>query len=93
MEHITNESIEHLPTRISYIRAFLGITNSDAAVLRSAQPLILPLIPKILDVVYTKLLNFDITAISFVPKNTDIEGKMTLAHPQIEMRKDFLRVG
>jgi Protoglobin len=93
MEHITKESLENLSTRISYLCAFLSITSADAAILRSAQPLITPLIPSLLNAVYTKLLSFDITAKIFVPKDMDDSGKMTMAHPQIVMRKDFLRVG
>jgi len=92
MEHITNTSLEHLPTRVSYLKAFLDISNSDAAILRSAQPLITPLIPGILSAVYSKLLSFDITAKSFVPKQVDIDGRITISHPEIAIRKDFLRV-
>jgi hypothetical protein len=93
MEHITNTSLEHLPTRISYLKAFLDINNSDAVILRGAQPLITPLIPGILSAVYSKLLSFDITARSFVPNHVDIDGRITIAHPEIAIRKDFLRVG
>jgi len=91
MEHLTNASLEHLPTRISYLKAFLEINNSDAATLQSAQPLITPLIPSILSAVYSKLLSFDITAKSFVPNHVDIEGRITISHPDIVIRKDFLR--
>lgn len=93
MEHITDESLKDLATRISYLKTFLDLTNADAAILYSAKPLIGPLIPHILDAVYTKLLSFDITARVFVPKFTDENGRVTIAHPQIVMRKDFLRVG
>ena len=92
MEHITNTSLEHLPIRISYLKAFLDIDNSDAAILQSAQPLITPLIPGILSAVYSKLLSFDITAKSFVPNQVDDEGRITISHPEIVIRKDFLRV-
>ncbi|KAH8599663.1 Protoglobin-domain-containing protein [Bisporella sp. PMI_857] len=52
--------------------------------------------PSILDAVYTKLLSFDITAQAFVPKNTDYKTvksvqELTLDHPQIALRKDFLK--
>jgi hypothetical protein len=72
----------------------------DAEALLAAKPLVAPLVPTILDAVYLKLLSFDITAQSFVPRNTGYEGetvesvqKLTLEHPQIAMRKDFLKVG
>jgi len=48
--------------------------------------------------VYTKLLSYDITAQSFVPKGTDYDGpavknvqELTLDDPQIALRKDFLK--
>lgn len=93
MEHITDESLNRLETRISYLKAFLDITSADAAILRSAQPLINPLIPHILEAVYTKLLSFDVTARVFVPKHTDEDGNITMAHPEIILRKNFLGVG
>jgi hypothetical protein len=46
------------------------------------------------------LLSFDITAQAFVPRNSGYEGELvenvqelTLEHPQIARRKDFLKVG
>jgi len=98
MQHITSASLEDLPSRISYLSAFLDLTPSDGDALLAAKPLVAPLIPTILDAVYTKLLSFDITAKAFVPKNTDYEGELvknvqelTLEHPQIALRKDFLK--
>ncbi|KAG4426304.1 hypothetical protein IFR04_000487 [Cadophora malorum] len=98
MQHISSASLEDLPSRISYLSAFLDLTPSDGEALLAAKPLVAPLIPTILDAVYTKLLSFDITAKAFVPKNTDYEGELvknvqelTLEHPQIALRKDFLK--
>ncbi|KAL5329132.1 hypothetical protein ACEPPN_002642 [Leptodophora sp. 'Broadleaf-Isolate-01'] len=98
MQHISATSLEDLPSRISYLSAFLELTPSDGEALLAAKPLVAPLIPAILDAVYTKLLSFDITAKAFVPKNTDYEGELvknvhelTLEHPQIALRKDFLK--
>jgi hypothetical protein len=99
MQHIDVLSLEDLPSRISYLSAFLDLTASDGEALLAAKPLVAPLIPAILQAVYTKLLSFDITAQAFVPKNTDFEGEtvknvqeLTLEHPQIALRKDFLKV-
>ncbi|KAG9246513.1 Protoglobin-domain-containing protein [Calycina marina] len=74
MQYIKSASLEHLPSRISYLSTFLDLTPGDTEALLAAKPLIAPLIPNILDAVYTKLLNFDITAQAFVPKNTGFEG-------------------
>jgi len=98
MQHISPSSLEDLSSRISYLSAFLDLTPSDGEALLAAKPLVAPLIPTILDAVYRKLLSFDITAKAFVPKNTDYEGELvknvqelTLDHPQIALRKDFLK--
>lgn len=99
MQHISASSLEDLPSRIAYLSAFLNVDVSDGEALQAAAPLVAPLIPTILEAVYTKLLSFDITAQAFVPKNTDYEGEtaksvqeLTLEHPQIALRKDFLKV-
>jgi len=98
MQHIDALSLEDLPSRISYLSSFLELTASDGEALLAAKPLVAPLIPAILEAVYTKLLSFDITAQAFVPKNTDFEGEtvktvqeLSLEHPQIALRKDFLK--
>lgn len=98
MQHISASSLEDLPSRISYLSSFLELTPSDGEALLAAKPLVAPLVPTILDAVYTKLLSFDITAQAFVPRNSDYEGELvknvqelTLEHPQIAMRKDFLK--
>ncbi|CZT40753.1 uncharacterized protein RSE6_00402 [Rhynchosporium secalis] len=76
MQHITPSSLLSLPSRITYLSAFLSLTPDDGLALLAAKPLIAPLIPTILDAVYSKLLSFDITARAFVPKNTDYEGDL-----------------
>lgn len=100
MQHIEASSLEDLPSRIAYLSSFLDLNASDGEALQAAKPLVAPLIPSILEAVYIKLLSFDITAQAFVPKNTDYEGEvvksvqeLTLSHPQIALRKDFLKVG
>jgi len=98
MQHIESSSLQDLPTRIAYDSSFLDLKPEDGEALRAAQPLVAPLIPTILDAVYSKLLSFDITAQAFVPKNTGYDGEtvkdvqeLTLEHPQIAFRKDFLK--
>ncbi|KAG9239064.1 Protoglobin-domain-containing protein [Amylocarpus encephaloides] len=90
--------VESLPERIAYLSSFLSFTEEDTQALLASAPLVAPLIPTILDAVYTKLLNYDITAKAFVPKNTDYTGEtvksvqeLTLESPQIAFRKDFLK--
>ena len=99
MQHISASSLEDLPSRVSYLSQFMNLGPSDTEALLASAPLVAPLVPSILDAVYSKLLSFDITAQVFVPKNTDFTGEtvknvqeLTLDHPQIAMRKDFLKV-
>jgi len=99
MQHVSVESLEDLPSRITYLSSFLELTSSDTEALLASKPLVAPLVPAILDAVYSKLLCFDITAQVFVPKNTGFEGdavsdvhELTLESPQIAFRKDFLKV-
>ena len=100
MQHVSASSLEDLPSRIAYLSSFLELTASDGEALLAAKPLVAPLVPAILDAVYTKLLGYDSTAKAFVPRNTDYEGEtpksvqeLTMEHPQIALRKDFLKVG
>lgn len=99
MQHVSAASLTSLPERITYLSSFLDLGPSDTEALLASAPLIAPLVPAVLDAVYTKLLSFDITAQAFVPKNTDYEGdivksvqELTMDHPQIALRKDFLKV-
>lgn len=99
MLNIEASSLEDLPSRIIYLSSFLELTDLDGEALLASKPLVAPLIPTILDAVYSKLLSYDVTARAFVPKNTDYEGEtaksvqdLTQEHPQIALRKDFLKV-
>ena len=99
MQHVDPSSLSDLSSRISYLSSFLGLEAADSEILQVAKPLIAPIIPAILDAVYSKLLSFDITAKAFVPRNTDYKGEtpkdpseLGLEHPQIAYRKDFLTV-
>lgn len=97
MRNITPHSLEILRSRVSYARDFVSFTKEDAAALHAAKPYLAPLVPSVVDAVYTKLFEFSITAESFIPRQTGYTGEaptslseLTLDHPQIRFRKDFL---
>jgi Protoglobin len=86
-----------LSYRIRYLRDFISFTNEDAATLHAAAPVVSPLVPVVVNAVYEKLLSFDVTAKSFVPRQTGYSGDaptkledLSQDHPQIKFRKDFL---
>ena len=95
--HVDPTTLNDLQTRVGYLKRFIGFTEDDEAALHAAAPIVAPLVPAIVDAVYEKLLSFDITAKSFVPKQTGYSGEvptnledLTPTHPMIRFRKDFL---
>ncbi|KAF8874877.1 Protoglobin-domain-containing protein [Gymnopilus junonius] len=97
MEHISEAELNDLQYRVQYLRKFIDFTEKDAAALHAARDVVAPLVPAVVDAVYTKLLSFDITSKSFVPRQTGYNGEapanlsdLSLTHPQIAFRKDFL---
>lgn len=97
MREITPESLESLPSRVAYARLFVNFTADDAAALHASKPYLAPLVPTVVDAVYTKLFEFTITSQAFVPRQTGYAGEvpesvkdLNLDHPQIKFRKDFL---
>lgn len=99
MGHIPPSSLRLLPTRISYVSSFLSFQPSDGLAIQASKPLIAPLIPVALDLVYSKLLSYDITAKAFVPRQSGQESglspskpqDLSLTHEHILHRKNFLK--
>ncbi|KAI9759931.1 MAG: hypothetical protein M4579_001964 [Chaenotheca gracillima] len=100
MRDIPATSLNHLPSRINYLQSFLDFTEEDGARIQSTAPVISPLLPVILEAVYTKLLSFTITAKAFVPRQPGFKGSLpasfdvhdlTVDSPMIAHRKNFLR--
>ena len=98
MQEISPSSLASLSSRVSYLKSFLSFTSDDGAALQASAPLVAPLVPAILDAVYTKLLTYDITAKAFIPRQPGYQGvipkdalELSLDHPQIKHRKDFLK--
>ena len=99
MQTISPASLKSLPERVEYAQAFLDFGPTDIAYLHAAAPIVKPLIPTVVDMVYVKLLSFDITAKAFVPKQTGFSGELSAdrkvtdlnaGDEQIKFRKTFL---
>ena len=102
MKHIPSSSLSDLPSRQSYTQSFLAFAPTDGSAIQASGPFIKPLIPTILNNIYTKLLSYDITAAAFVPKlgrsdASDAEQEpsapqqLSLDHPHIKRQMGFLR--
>jgi len=96
VQHIDRKELyTSLPARIRYLHSFLDFNKDDqAALLLAAKPLE-SLIPAVVNIVYKKLLSYDITSRAFQTRSTSYEGPIdnlpSLDSPQIKYRKMFLR--
>jgi hypothetical protein len=96
-EHIDSRRLnEDLRYRFEYISKFLNFTNDDISSLNSFASIALPLMPVIVDAVYRKLFQFDITKNFFVLRNDGFDGELkdnqtfTLDSAQMTYRRDML---
>lgn len=58
-----------LEDRVRYLRDFLNFHAHDAELIKKVGPLVYGLIPKIVDDLYAKLFEFDITKQVFMQRN------------------------
>ncbi|KXX76126.1 hypothetical protein MMYC01_206306 [Madurella mycetomatis] len=96
MQHIDRKSLyTSLEARVRYLHSFLDFGASDIEALKSGSKYIQALIPAVVNIVYRKLLQYDITARAFQTRSTSFEGPMDAEpdeqSPQILHRKMFLR--
>ncbi|KAK6345303.1 hypothetical protein TWF718_007222 [Orbilia javanica] len=96
MEHIDRtELYTSLPVRIQFLHSFLEFGPEDVAALIAGQKYVKALIPAIVNIVYKKLLKYDITARVFTTRNSRDEGPVSSwaseDSAQIMHRKMFLR--
>ena len=86
-----------LQYRFGYLAEFIGFGENDIKVIKSAAPLLAPLVPALVDAVYLKLFSYDCTKRHFVPKQSGYEGAvpesldvLTQEHEMIKFRKAHL---
>ncbi|KAI8143637.1 Protoglobin-domain-containing protein [Fennellomyces sp. T-0311] len=98
MEHVDREKLySDDEYRFAYVSKSMDFGVDDIKAIETVADKIRPLVPVVVDAVYQKLFTFDITKKHFVPKNEGFQGDaptsledLTLDHPQIKFRKDFL---
>ncbi|KAI0594161.1 Protoglobin-domain-containing protein [Biscogniauxia sp. FL1348] len=96
MKHIDRKDLyTNLETRIQYLHSFLDFSSKDIEALITGSKYIKALIPALVNIVYHKLLQYDITARAFETRSTSYEGpvdpNLSDNSPQILHRKMFLR--
>ncbi|KAJ3506249.1 hypothetical protein NLJ89_g6974 [Agrocybe chaxingu] len=87
-----------ITTRMTYLKDFLGFRRYDQDVLSKVAPLIYESIPTIVDQLYSKLFEFDLTKQVFLKRNDGFDGALpksledlTLDSPQLVYRKVFMK--
>ncbi|KAK2060017.1 hypothetical protein LY76DRAFT_510886 [Colletotrichum caudatum] len=96
MNHIDREELyTDLEARIRYLHSFLDFSSKDIDALTSGAKYVKALIPAVVNIVYHKLLQYDVTARAFTTRSTSFAGPMDDVpaddSPQILHRKMFLR--
>ncbi|KAF9301543.1 hypothetical protein BGZ74_006585 [Mortierella antarctica] len=100
MEHIERSQLYTDPVyRFQYVAKFMDFGDEDVDAIKGAAELIKPLVPVVVDAVYSKLHKFDITWDTmakrhegYVPKEKVVESSIELKEDaeQIKFRKDML---
>jgi hypothetical protein len=96
-EHIDDEKLKFdIRYRFDFISKFLNFTSEDIKVLNNFSTIILPIIPVIVDSVYRRLFQYDITKNYFIINNENFDESirknenLSLDSPQMIYRKDIL---
>ncbi|KAI1455321.1 Protoglobin-domain-containing protein [Annulohypoxylon moriforme] len=95
-QHIDRKDLyTNLEARIQYLHSFIDFSSNDIEALMTGSKYIKQLIPAIVNIVYQKLLQYDITARALETRSTSYEGpvddNLNENSPQILHRKMFLR--
>ncbi len=84
--------------RYEYLVDFIGFTKDDAAAIHAAASKLVPVVPKLVEATYDKLLSYDATRRHFVPRQHGFDGQtptdaasLSGNDEQIKFRKDQLR--
>ncbi|KAI9001358.1 Protoglobin-domain-containing protein [Trametes punicea] len=87
-----------LEDRIAYLTDFLNFTSRDAEIISKIAPHVHEVIPAMVDGMYAKLFEFDITKKVFMTRNQGFDGplphtleELTLDSAQIVFRKVFMK--
>ncbi len=77
IKHIDEERLESdLGYRFGYLAEFMGFGADDVAAIHAAAPKLAPLVPFLVDAVYSKLDDYDATWRHFVPRQFGYEGPL-----------------
>src|SRR4051794_36764759 len=83
--------------RFEYVAEFMGFGGEDIAAIHGSAALLAPLVPSLVEAVYSKLATYDATWRHFLPRQHGYEGPvpakledLTQDHDLIQFRKQHL---
>jgi hypothetical protein len=86
MEHVDaaklNSDIEY---RYAYLSKFLGFTQGDISTLNKIAPALVPLVPTVVDAIYTNLFAADVTKSIFANHKVHFTGTMTTTPGSLDL--------
>jgi len=75
MKHIDEARLENdVAYRFEYVSTFMGFGADDIEIIHAAAPLLAPLVPSLVDAVYSKLSEQDATWRHFIPRQHGYDG-------------------
>ncbi|CAF3117358.1 unnamed protein product [Rotaria sp. Silwood2] len=74
--------------RFDYLSKFLNFTEDDITMLNTLSKIAHPLIPSVVEGLYQKLLDYDITKQYFLTQNYGFEGTMTTDEAQLTIKSE-----
>ena len=87
MQHIDAQKLDtDLMYRFQYQCKFMNFTQEDIDVIKGSASAIAPLVPLVVDSVYAKLYNFDVTMEYFVKRNEGFKGKVEEDVKEIDLK-------
>lgn len=98
MKQIDEARLESdLGYRFGYLTEFIGFGETDIKAIHDSAAALAPLVPALVDAVYTKLFSYDATKRHFVPRQSGYAGavptdlaSLSLNHEMIAFRKQHL---
>ena len=98
MKQIDEERLEtDLGYRFGYLAEFMGFGRDDVRAIHESAPALAPVVPALVDAVYSKLDDYDATWRHFLPRQFGYDGEvpesledLTPDHEQIRFRKGHL---
>ncbi|CAF3261686.1 unnamed protein product [Rotaria socialis] len=98
MENINAAQLDtDIQYRFAYLSKFLNFTQDDISVLNKIAPVVVPLVPTVVDAIYGNLFSFDITksifannTVHFKGNTTTTPGSLDLTPERVTFLKDML---